>query len=701
METNWRWAVAAKAGAVLLWTVGQFACADEGMWLFNDPPRKLLAERYGFEPADAWLEHVQKASVRFNNGGSGSFVSAEGLILSNHHVGADAVQKLSGAGRDYLKDGFLARSRSEELPCVDLELNVLMSIEDVTGRVNAAVQAGMSPEDAFQARRAVMAAIEQESLDRTGLRSDVVTLFQGGRYHLYRYKRYTDVRLVFSPEQQIAFFGGDPDNFEYPRYCLDMVLFRAYEDGRPARTEHHLKWNVRGAAEGELVFVSGHPGRTGRSLTMAELEYDRDSRLPYTLERLYNLDVILTAYSARGAENERRAKDQLLGVQNGRKALRGQLAGLLDPGIIRLKAEDEEALRRELSSSERWRPVLDAWNRIEAAQAVIAQHAIEYRFLEAGHAFGGDLFDIARTLARATDELPKPNGERLSEFRDSALESLKLGLFSEKPIHDDLEQLLLSESLTWFATKLGPTHAIVQAVLEGKSPRERAADLVLNSRVGKVDARRKLFGGGRESIATANDPMIDLALRIDDASRAVRKIIEAQDELKQQAHAKIAEARFALAGTSRYPDATFTLRLAFGTVAGYLDQSEVLPHQTRIQGLYERAEDQHHRPPFDLPARWIESRNELDLSTPINFVSTCDIIGGNSGSPVINRNGELVGLIFDGNIHSLVLDHIYTEEQARAISVHPAAMVEALKRVYTADDLIAEILGENRDSDPR
>jgi hypothetical protein len=695
METNWRWAAAAKAGAVLLWTVGQFACADEGMWLFNDPPRKLLAERYGFEPADAWLERVQKASVRFNNGGSGSFVSAEGLILSNHHVGADAVQKLSGAGRDYLKDGFLARSRSDELPCVDLELNVLMSIEDVTGRVNAAVQAGMSPEDAFRARRAVMAAIEQESLDQTGLRSDVVTLFQGGRYHLYRYKRYTDVRLVFSPEQQTAFFGGDPDNFEYPRYCLDMVLFRAYEDGRPARTEHFLKWNVRGAAEGELVFVSGHPGRTGRSLTMAELAYDRDSRLPYTLERLYNLEVILTAYSARGAENERRAKDQLLGVQNGRKALRGQLAGLLDPGVIRLKAEDEEALRRELSSSERWRPVLDAWDRIQAAQTVIAQHALEYRLLEAGHAFGGELFDIARTLARADDELPKPNGERLSEFRDSALESLKLGLFSEKPIHDDLEQLLLSESLTWFATKLGPTHAIVQSVLEDKSPRERAAELILRSQVGKVDVRRKLFDGGRESIAAAKDPMIELALRIDDASRAVRKIIEAQDELKQQAHAKIAEARFALGGTSRYPDATFTLRLAFGTIAGYLDQGEVLPYQTRIQGLYERAEAQHLRSPFDLPARWIDRKSDLDLSTPINFVSTCDIIGGNSGSPVINRNGELVGLIFDGNIHSLVLDHIYTEEQARAISVHPAAMVEALRKVYNAPDLLAEILGAN------
>jgi hypothetical protein len=696
VKTTWRSATAVTA-AVLLSVTGWVVQADEGMWLFNDPPRNLLKARHGFEPTDTWLRHVQRASIRFNNGGSGSFASADGLILSNHHVGADALQKLSDAEHDYLKDGFLARSRADEMRCVDLELNVLIDIEDVTARVAGAVKDGMPPEAALKARRAAMAAIEKESLERTGLRSDVVTLYQGGRYHLYRYKRYTDVRLVFAPEQQAAAFGGDPDNFEYPRYCLDMILFRAYEDGQPARVEDYLKWNPRGAAEGELVFVSGHPGSTSRSLTMTELAYDRDVRLPYTLGRLYNLEVLLSAYSARDVENERRARDLLLGVQNSRKALRGQLAGLLDPSIFGRKMEEETALRRQLASTDQGRAATDSWNRIEAAQETIARHALHYRLLEAGHAFGGDLFDIARVLVRAADELPKPNGERLPEFRDSSLDSLRFGLFSEKPIHDDLEQLLLSDSLTWFAAKLGATNALVQSALQGKSPRERAAELVRNTRVGDVDFRKTLFEGGRQAVAAANDPMLELARHVDDEARAVRSIVEAQDEVKKQAHAKIAEARFALAGSDHYPDATFTLRLAFGTVRGYQEQGESIPHETRLRGLYERAEAQGHRPPFDLPERWMERRESLDPSQPVNFVSTCDIIGGNSGSPVINRDAELVGLIFDGNIQSLVLDYLFTDEQARAIAVHPAAMIEALDKVYGADHLVIEILGAKND----
>jgi hypothetical protein len=696
MKRIWRCGWLAAAGAVLLSTMGQRIQADEGMWLFNDPPRELLKRQYGFELTEPWLERVQGASVRFNNGGSGSFISPEGLILSNHHVGADALQKLSTAERDLLKEGFLARSRSEELPCVDLELNVLMNIEDVTERVNAAVKPGMSPEEAFQARRSVMAAIEKESLDTTGLRSDVVSLYQGGQYHLYRYKRYTDVRLVFAPEQQAAFFGGDPDNFEYPRYCLDMILFRAYEDGQPARIEHYLPWNLEGAAEGDLVFVSGHPGSTSRSLTMAELAYDRDVRLPYTLERLYNLEVILSAYSARDKENERRAKDFLFGVQNGRKALRGQLGGLLDPALVQQKQEAETELRRKAAAHESQQSALAAWDEIEQAQAVIAQHALKYRLLEAGHAFGGELFDLARTLARAAEELPKPNGERLREFHDSGLESLKLGLFSAKPIHDDLEVLLLTDSLTWLASKMGATNDFVQAVLRGKSPSERAAELVRHTQVGRIEMRKKLFEGGQQALEAIDDPMIALARQVDAEARAVRAIMEAQDERKQQAHARIARARYALAGTSQYPDATFTLRLAVGKVLGYQEQGASVPYQTQLGGLYERAAAQDHSPPFDLPQRWVDGQDRLDPTTPMNFVSTCDITGGNSGSPVINRNAELVGLIFDGNIQSLVLSHIYNEDQARAVSVHPAVMMVALAKVYGADHLVSEIRGTSR-----
>jgi hypothetical protein len=667
------------------------AVADEGMWLFNDPPRKQLKERYNFDATDAWLEHVQKSSVRFNSGGSGSFVSEDGLVLSNHHVGADTLQKISSKEKDYLKLGFYARTLEEEIKAPDLELNVLMSIEDVTDRVNRAVKAGASDEESFKARRAVMAEIEKESKDKTGLRSDVVTLYQGGRYHLYRFKRYTDVRVVFAPEQQIAFFGGDPDNFEYPRYCLDVCFFRAYENGKPAKIQHYLKWSQSGTKDGDLTFVSGHPGRTSRLLTMSELEYTRDYRLPKTLERLNRLEVLLTAYSGRSQENTRRAKDELFGVQNSRKANVGRLAGLLDPAVMAKKAENEKKLRQAAASRDEFKEVVGAWDRIAAAQKVIADTARVYNLLEGGSAFGSELFGIARTLLRAAEERPKPNGERLREFVESSRDSLELALFSDKPIYDDLEELLLSDSLTYLVAEMGATNKTVQDVLAGKSPRARATELIKGTKVKDVAFRKKLYEGGKSAVDAANDPMIALAKLVDAEAREARKIIENQGEAKQQAHAAIAKARFAVEGTSTYPDATFTLRLAYGTVKGYEEGGQKIAPHTVYAGLYERAKEQQERPPFDLPKIWSERKSKLDLKTPFNLISTADIIGGNSGSPVIDRKGEFVGIIFDGNIQSLVLDFIYTDEQARAVSVDSRGIIEALRKVYRTDKLVAEL----------
>ena len=664
--------------------------ADEGMWLFNDPPKKLLKQRYGFDATDAWLEHVQKSSVRFNSGGSGEVVSEDGLIMSNHHVGADALQKLGDKDHDYLKNGFHARTLAEEKPAKDLELNILMSIEDVTARVNAAVKPGVSDEAAFKARRAIMAEIEEESKDKTGLRSDVVTLYQGGRYHLYRFKRYTDVRLVFAPEQQIAFFGGDPDNFEYPRFDLDICFFRAYEDGKPAKFQHYLKWG-RGTAENDLVFVSGHPGRTSRLLTMDELIYVRDYRLPKTMSRLFRLEVLLTAYSGRSQENARRAKDELFGVQNSRKANKGRLEGLLDPAIMATKAANEKKLRDAVASSAEFEDARDAWERIAAAQKVIADNARVYNLIEAGTAFNSELFGIARALLRAAEERPKPNGERLREFVESGRESLELQLFSDKPIYNDLEELQLADSLTYLAEELGLTNTLAQQILAGKSPRDRAAQLISGTKVNDVAFRKRLYEGGAAAVSAARDPMIELARTIDAEARALRKIMETQGEAKQQAHAKIAKARFAVEGTSTYPDATFTLRLAYGTVKSYKEGGKSIPAHTTMAGLYERAAEQQYRPPFDLPKIWLDRKAELDLKTPFNFVSTADIIGGNSGSPVIDRNGELVGIIFDGNIQSLVLDFIYTDEVARAVSVDSRGILEALRKVYDAKNVVTEL----------
>ncbi len=676
------------------------AHADEGMWLFNAPPTKQLKEKYGFEPTAQWLDHLQKASVRFNSGGSGSFVSADGLIITNHHVGSDALQKFSDAEHNYLRDGFYAANRADEKPCLDLELNVLVSIEDVTARVNAAVAAkvpaivpgrnGSNAADALAARRSVIADIEKESKEKTGLRSDVVTLYQGGAYHLYRFKRYTDVRLVFAPEEEIAFYGGDPDNFEYPRFDLDICIFRAYENGQPARPEQWLKWSANGSAEHELVFVSGHPGSTSRQLTMAALKDARDRALPQALAQLYRRETSLAAYSSRSFENARRARGELFGVRNGRKALDGRLAGLLDPELFAKLASNEAALRSRIDAMNA-PEASAAYDKIAEAETEVAKNAPMYDALEGRRGFRSTLFRIARQLLRAADERAKPNGTRFPEFRDSSLPSLELRLFSEEPIYDDLEQLDLTDSLTEMAGELGMANPAVRLALGGKSPRERAAELVLNCKLRDVATRRKLYEGGVAALKGFSDPMLDLVRALDPLARAAREINENQDEVQQQAYAQIAKARFAIEGTSAFPDATFTLRLSYGTNEPYEENGKTVPAFTDFAGLYGRSAEHHNQEPFELPKRWLDGKDHLKGKTPFNFVSTADIIGGNSGSPVVNKEGEFVGIIFDGNLQSLPLDYVYTEKRARAVSVDSRAILEALVQIYHTDALISEL----------
>ncbi len=678
---------------------GAAARADEGMWLFNQPPKKYLKDHYDFDPTDKWLEHVQKASVRFNSGGSGSFVSADGLVMTNHHVGADCLEKLSDEKHNYLRDGFHARTRAEEKGCLDLELNVLMSIEDVTEQVNAAVKPDLKPDEAFRARRAIMAKIEKDSLEKTGLRSDVVTLYQGAEYHLYRYKRYTDVRLVFAPEQQAAFYGGDPDNFEYPRFDLDVCLFRVYEGGKPAKVEHYLKWSEAGVKKDELVFVSGHPGRTDRLDTMAELEYLRDRGFPYLLQRLYRWEVLLTAFSQRSDENAREAKEFLFGVQNSRKARDGGLAGLMDPSVMAGKREQERRLKEAVADDPKLKDAKSAWDRVAEAQKVRRQHIRRYTVLEGGAGFNSTLFQVARTLLRWGEEKEKPNSDRLREFRDSNLPSLKLQLFSEEPIYDNYERVKLADSLTFLAEQLGTGNELVKKVLAGKSPEERAGELIRGTKLKDVALRKKLFDGGKQAVDDSHDAMLELAALVDPEARAERKVIETQvEEVDRQAYAQIARAQYAVEKGNTYPDATFTLRLAFGTVKGYEENGKEVPYQTTFAGLYERAAEHHDQPPFNLPPRWEKAKDKLNLDTPFNFVCTADIIGGNSGSPVINRDAEVVGLIFDGNIQSLVLDFVYTDKQARAVAVCSQAIPEALRKVYDAGELADELTGKKRAS---
>ncbi len=681
---------AALVAAFLMTTMTQ-VYSDEGMWLYDDPPLDQLEAKYGYRPDAQWLEHLQKSSIRFNNGGSGSFISEDGLVLSNHHVGAGALEKLSTQEKNILADGFYASSREQELKCHDLELNVLMSIEDVTGRVNAVIKPEMSPEEALKARREVMSRLEKESLEATGLRSDVVTLFQGGKYSLYRYKRYTDVRLVFAPESDIGFFGGDPDNFEYPRYNLDISLFRVYEEGKPARVEHYLRWCPTGVGDGELIFVSGHPGSTSRLITQDELVFARDVSQPYTLERLNRLEVLYLAWAERNGENARRAHQAIMGVQNGRKAISGRYAGLLDPDMLSAKAAAEESLIRSMKASPEFQGSVAAYDVIAAAQKVFARNYTDYRMWEGGHAFNSSYFGIARTLLRHAEEKGKPNGERLREFRDSNRVSLELGLFSEAPIYEDFEMLRLCDALKFAIGKLGYENEMVQKVLDGKSPEARAAELIRGTKLKSVDTRKALYEMSAEEIEKQNDPMIELARWVDAQARSLRKLYEEQDELTRQAHDKIAKARFALVKEHTYPDATFTLRLSYGTALGYEEAGQKVPFQTTVGGMYAHAEEHQHQPPFKLPESWMKAQEKVDSSTPCNFVSTADIIGGNSGSPVVNRAGEFVGIIFDGNIPSLVWDYAYSSKQGRATSVNSQFIMEAFKKVYGADELAREI----------
>lgn len=679
-------------GLLNLFAGAGLARADEGMWLFNNPPRKLLKELYGFEPSDEWLTHLQRSSVRFNSGGSGSFVSADGLVMTNHHVGADALQKLSSAEHNYLQEGFYAKSLGEEVKCVDLELNVLMSIDDVTGRVEDAVK-GLEPAEARAARRAAMNTIEEESLKKTGLRSDVVTLYQGGQYHLYRFKKYTDVRLVFAPEKSIAFFGGDVDNFEYPRYDLDICFFRAYEDDKPAKIEHHLKWSKAGAADNELIFVSGHPGRTNRLDTMDHLKFLRDKSYPLSLNVIRRREVMLRNYSERSQEYARQAEDELFGYQNTRKARLGGLAGLQDPAIMGDKERRERELQQAVEAkSELKQEYGDAWKEVANSIERWGEIYDDWYLLENGVAFNSELFHIARSIVRLTAETEKPNAERLREYGEAGLDSLKQQLFSEAPIYPELELTKLADSLGLFEELAGAENELVQKVLDGKSPIERATELVRGSKLADVDVRRKLVDGGRKAVEASDDPMIRLARLVDEPARKVRKEYEEEvDEPQRQAYAKIAKAQFALYGDKIYPDATFTLRLAFGTVKGYRERGEKIPPWTTIGGAYKHSDEHGNLYPFALPKRWNERKENLDLDTPFNFVSTADIIGGNSGSPVVNRAGEIVGIIFDGNIQSLVLDFVYSDEQARAVSVHSSTILEALRNAYGAKRVLEGI----------
>tara|TARA_R110002049_G_scaffold46487_1_gene135133 strand:- start:78995 stop:81025 length:2031 start_codon:yes stop_codon:yes gene_type:complete len=661
------------------------ARGDEGMYLFNDLPTELLSQRYGFTPTQQWADHLRLSSVRFNSGGSGSFVSSDGLVLTNHHVASDTLHKLSTPERNLIDDGYLAKTTREELKAPDLELNQLVAIEDVTDRVNEAVDDNASIDQAAKQRRAVMSTIEKESLDETGLRSDVVTLFGGAKYHLYRYKKFTDVRLVWAPETKAAFFGGDADNFEYPRYNLDATIMRVYEHGKPAKLDHFLRWNDDPLGEGELVFVSGNPGRTQRIYTVDALKFLRDDRIPYVLDYLRRKEILMQQFGLEGNEATRRARDELFGIQNARKAYTGMLAGLQNPQTIFEKQRREQELLDAVKQNPELAELAAAWEEVSAVQEEKADMLGETVSLRSR------FFDLAMEFVLLAAEDAKPNDERLREYTDAGRESFLQDLLSTAPIYRDLEQAKLADELSRLIELRGGDDELIAKVLDGKGPRDRAAELISNSKLDDVEVRKALVDGGQSAIASSDDPMIQLAQMLEAEYRRIRSKNESLDERERQAYAEITRAVTTIEGTGGYPDATFTLRLAFGLVKGYQQDGKHIEPTTNFAGAYEHAASHAGQTDFDLPESWMTAKSRVNLDTQLNFVCTADIIGGNSGSPVVNRSGELVGLIFDGNIQSLTSDYLYSDVQGRAVSVSAVGIKEALRSIYGAEQLAGQL----------
>jgi hypothetical protein len=677
---------------LILLTFAQLSLADEGMWLLNQFPTEKIEKKYGFKPTQEWLDHVRLSSARLAGGCSASFVSANGLVMTNHHCAHSCIEQLSKAGKDYVASGFYANTEADEVRCPEIEVNKLVQITDVTDKIKEATK-NLSDKEFNDALKATMTKLETECSEKKDtLRCDVVTLFHGGKYHLYKYRRFQDVRLVFAPEFAIAFFGGDPDNFMFPRYDFDISFLRVYEDNKPYLSKDHFSWSSAGAKDGDLTFVSGHPGRTSRLQTVSELEYYRDYSLTDRLFTLSEMRGMLTEFAERGTEQKRVAGTPLFSVENSLKALKGHLKALRQKDFMPQRKAAELAFQKKISANKKWKKQYgSAWSDLEKANEDLKNIYVRLNELEYAPS-SSKLFSYAKTLVRATAEYPKPNEKRLREYSDANKPQVKMMLQSKAPIHDDLEVEMLTFSLTKLREKLSADDPFVQKVLGRKSPRELAEKLVKSTKLKDPQTRLALLDGGTAAIEKSEDPMIQLALVYDPEARAVRKHYEDDIESKiKQADEKIAQAEFAVNGDKSYPDATFTLRLSYGQMKGYQEGDRTVKPQTDIGGAFARRTDSE---PFALPESWLKAEKNLNGATAFNFCTTNDIIGGNSGSPVINKTGEVVGLIFDGNIQSLGGNFYFDENVNRAVAVHSAGITEILNHVYHADRIVKDLLAQ-------
>ena len=667
------------------------ATADEGMWTVDNFPSADVEEKYGVKIGDQWLQAAQLATTRLENGCTGSFASGDGLVLTNNHCTWGCIRNLSNDERNLSDEGFMAATRGEELQCPGQQVSVLVDMDDVTAKI-AKATAGLADADANDARKAELTNLEAacEADADNKLRCEAVTLYNGGQYFIYQYKRYDDVRLVFAPELDIAAFGGDPDNFNFPRWSFDMSFLRVYEDGRPAKTPNHLKWRQTGPDAGEPVFIAGHPGSTDRSLTVSQLKMQRDVSIPLYLYRNVEFRGRLLAWQDTGPEAARAVQQRILGVENGIKVRRNELKALQNDAMMATKMAEEQALRDIVMADRDMRAAYgDAWDLIDGAVSTLRNMYEDYLFIESGAGFSGSLASYAKTIVRGTAEREKPNEERIRAYTDASLPQREQRLFAARPINKDYEKLALQFSLEKMREWLGPDSEYVHNILGNDSPAALATRLIEDSALDDPAVRKSLWEGGVAAVEASDDPLIKLMLSIDPDSRALREKYETEVEAPEIRGAEmIADARFKVFGTDIYPDATFTLRVTYGSVKGWEEKGKVIVPFTRTSRLFERTTGER---PFKLPATWVDARETLNPDTPFNFSATTDITGGNSGSPMVAADGTLVGLAFDGNIHSIAGGYWFDETLNRTVGVNTAIMLEALKTVYGADHLLDEL----------